>query len=90
MRHDQGNYDVLYTYLTSKKLPEKLTKNERDSLKRRCKSFFVKDGLLYHRDRKTSVDQQVRRTRHSLPQQTWLTAINELTRDLFDHLGSDK
>ena len=36
---DQGNYDVLYTYLTSKKLPEKLKKNERDSLKRSGRAF---------------------------------------------------
>ena len=66
---DQEKYDVLFTYLTRKKLPEKLKKNERDTLKRKCKSFVVKDGLLYHRDQKANVDQQVRRTRHSLSQQ---------------------
>ena len=89
---DQEKYDMLFTYLTHKKLPEKLNKNERESIKRRSESFSVRNGLLFKLDRKTSIDQQVRPTRHPLLQQTWPTVINELTRDVhvFNHLCGDK
>ena len=56
---NQEQYDVLLSYLRTAKLPSTLTKNEKDSLRRKSKSFLVKNGLLYHRNRKSDVDQQV-------------------------------
>ena len=40
---DQGQYDALLSFLRTGKFPEGLTKNERDSLRRKSKSFVVND-----------------------------------------------
>ena len=62
---DQEYYDILTTYLGTSKFPDNYSKNEKDCLRRRSKSFFIKDGLLYHRDSRNNVDQQVQPKFHS-------------------------
>ena len=56
---NQGEYDRIFAYLHTGKASSDLTKNERDSLRRKCKKFVVKDGLVYFRDKKTNRDLQV-------------------------------
>ena len=56
---DQGEYDVLVSYLRTGKFPDIFTKNKKYSLRRKSKSFLLKDGLLYHRDKKRDADLQV-------------------------------
>ena len=58
---EQGLYDLLFAYLRDKNLPPDLSKNKKDSLRRKAKSFVLKnDGLLYFRDKKRETDLQVR------------------------------
>ena len=56
---DQVEYDVLLGYLVTSRFPDGHTKNQKDVLRRKAKSFLVRDGLLYHRDKKRGVDLQV-------------------------------
>ena len=56
---EQSQYDVLYDYKVSKELPEHLSKNEKDSLRRKAKNFVITDGLLYNRDTRKNLDLQV-------------------------------
>ena len=38
------------SYLQTKTMPSDFTKNQKDSLRRKCKNFMLKEGLLYYRD----------------------------------------
>ena len=55
---EQREYEKIFKYLQSGSFPS-LTRNEKDSLRRKAKNFVVKDGLLYYRDRKKNCDLQV-------------------------------
>ena len=56
---EQKEYDRIVGYHKTKTLPAALTKNQRDSFRRKCKHFVLKEGLLYYRDVKKEVDLQV-------------------------------
>jgi len=57
---NQEQYDVLLSYLRTAKLPSTLTKNEKDSFRRKWRAFWWRmDCCSYHRDGKSNVDQQV-------------------------------
>ena len=56
---DQVEYDVLQSYLVTSRFPDDYTKNQKDALRRKAKSFLVKDGRLHRRDKKRGVDLQV-------------------------------
>ena len=56
---DLVGYDVLQSYLVTSRFPDDYTKNQKDALRRKAKSFLVKDGLLHRRDKKRGVDLQV-------------------------------
>ena len=56
---EQKKYDDLFSYVRKKNFPADFTKIQRDNLRRKSKSFVIKDGLLFFRDKK-NVDLQVR------------------------------
>ena len=56
---EQKKYDDLFSYVRKKNFPAEFTKIQRDNLRRKSKSFVIKDGLLFFRDKK-NVDLQVR------------------------------
>ena len=56
---EQGQYDRIVGYLRTGSFPSSMTKNEKDSLRRKTKNFAVKDGLLYYRDKTKAEDLQV-------------------------------
>ena len=57
---DQEQYDLIYSFVRDKQFPAHLSKNRKDSLRRKCKRFVIKsDGLLYYRNQKKNVDLQV-------------------------------
>ena len=56
---EQKKYDDLFSYVRKKNFPADFTKIQRDNLRRKLKSFVIKDGLLFFRDKK-NVDLQVR------------------------------
>lgn len=43
---DQTEYDVLVSYIVTSTIPKNYTKNQKDVLGRKAKSFLVKDGFL--------------------------------------------
>ena len=47
------------SYLHIGSFPSSMTKNEKDSLRRKAKNFVVKDWLLFYRDKKKVADLQV-------------------------------
>ena len=50
---DQDQYDQLLAYLREGIFPSNLSQNRKESLRRECKKFTVKDdGLLYFKDEK--------------------------------------
>lgn len=50
---DQEEYDLVFSYIRDGKFSTDLSKNKKDSVRRKCKSFIVKeDGLLYFRNKK--------------------------------------
>ena len=53
---EQAQYDRIVGYLRTGSFPSSMTKNEKDSLRRKSKNFVVKDGLLFYRDKKKSAD----------------------------------
>ena len=53
---DQVEYDVLLSYPVTSRFPDDYTKNQKDALRRKEKSFLVKDGLLHRRDKKRGED----------------------------------
>ena len=55
---DQVDY-VLLNYLVTSRFPNNYTKNQKYVLRKKAKSFLVKDGLLYHKDKKRGVNLQV-------------------------------
>ena len=55
---DQAEYNVLRRYLLTGNFPNDFTKNQRDCLRRKS-NFLLKDGLLYHQDKKRAADCQV-------------------------------
>ena len=57
---EQEKYDVLLNYVRCSRFPDNPSKNEKDLLRKKSKSYAVKDGLVYHRDKKSSVERQVR------------------------------
>ena len=56
---EQSQYDRIVGYLRTDSFPSSMTKNEKDSLRRKAKHFVVKDGLLFYRDKKKATDLQV-------------------------------
>ena len=56
---DQQEYDRLLLYLRSAELPSGFTKNQKDSLKRKSKSFIIRDDALFFRDAKKGVELKV-------------------------------
>ena len=56
---EQRQYDRIVGYLRTGSFPSSMTKNEKDSLRRKAKNFVVKDGLLYYRDKRKAADLQV-------------------------------
>ena len=59
---EQAQYDRIVGYLRTGSFPSSITKNEKDSLRRKSKNFknfVVKDGLLFYKDKKKSADLQV-------------------------------
>ena len=57
---EQKKYDDLFSYVRKKYFPADFNKTQRDNLRRKSKSFVIKDGLLFFRDKKKNVDLQVR------------------------------
>ena len=55
---DQSEYDILMSYLLTSNVTRDYTENQKDTLKRKAKRFLVKNGLLYHKDKKINVDLQ--------------------------------
>lgn len=53
---EQVQYDKIVSYLRTGNFPSSMTKNEKDSLRRKAKNFVVKDGLLFYRDQKKAAD----------------------------------
>ncbi len=52
---DQQEYDLLYEYIRRKEFPTTISKNKKDSLRRKSKQFEVmEDGLLYFKDKKNN------------------------------------
>ena len=47
-------------HVRKKNFPADFAKIQRDNLRRKSKSFVIKDGLLFFRDKKKNVDLQVR------------------------------
>ena len=45
---EEEEYCSIKSYLCSGEFPVNLSKRDKDSLRRKCKKFVVKDGLLYH------------------------------------------
>ena len=47
---EEEDYGSIKSYLCSGEFPVNLSKRDKDSLRRKCKKFVVKDGsgLLYH------------------------------------------
>ncbi len=56
---EKKEYDRILDHLRSKTLPSCLSKNVKDSLRRKSKQFVIKDDLLYFKDVKRQVDLQV-------------------------------
>ena len=56
---EQVQYDRIVSYLRTGSFPSSMTKNEKDSLRRKAKNFVVIDGLLFYRDKKKAADLQV-------------------------------
>ena len=57
---EQVEHDLLYGYIREGNFPDNITKNKKDSLRRKSKSFVMKDdGLLYFRDKKKNLDLKV-------------------------------
>ena len=56
---EQKKHDDLFSYVRKKNVPADFTKIQRDNLRRKSKSFVIKDGLLFFRNKK-NVDLQVR------------------------------
>ena len=54
-------------HLRTGSFPSSMTKNEKDSLRRKEKNFVIKDGLLFYRDKKKVADLQVLRRAASFP-----------------------
>ena len=48
---DQTEYGVLLAFCCNRIYPPLYNKNERDCLQRRAKSFVVKEGVLFYRDK---------------------------------------
>ena len=58
--YDELEYKLLSSFITDKTLPSNLSKNKRDSLRRKAKGFVLKsDGLLYFRYKKKGTDLKV-------------------------------
>ena len=43
-----GDYNDIFTYLESKEYPNGFSKNQKRVMRRRCKDFQIKRGLLYY------------------------------------------
>ena len=56
---EQSQYDQIYNYIRSGELPSNRSKNEKDCLRRKSKTFCIKNGLLFYREKKRNVDLQV-------------------------------
>ena len=56
---DSKAYSQLTDYIAKGEVPEELTKNMKDVLRRKAKSYTVTNGLLFYRDVKKG-DLQVR------------------------------
>ena len=56
---EQKQYDDLFSYIRTKEFPTGYSKTQKDSLRRKSKSFIIKDGLLFFRDKKKNADLQV-------------------------------
>ena len=56
---DQHEYDQLLTYKQTALLPKNLSKNNKDSLRRKAKPFVIKDGFLFFKDMKNARELQV-------------------------------
>ena len=56
---DQREYDTLFSYVKKGEFPSNFTKNQKDSLRRKSKCFFIKDGVLFFRDKKKNADLKV-------------------------------
>ena len=67
---DQKEYDRICDYLATKRLPD-LSKDLKDALRRKCKNFLMKDGLLHYRNGKKGLDLQV-------------LNVNSLAKSIFD------
>ncbi len=57
--HFQNGSDRICTYVTKKELPSGLSKNKKDALRRKCRNFVMKGGLLHYHDKRKKVDLQV-------------------------------
>ena len=57
---DQQEYGSICDYLRKRELPDGLSKNKKDALRRKCKKFVMKEGLLHFHDKKRKVDLQAR------------------------------
>ncbi len=49
---DQFVYDSILAYLRTGQLPQELSKNQKDALRRKSKNFLEKSGLLFFQDKK--------------------------------------
>jgi hypothetical protein len=56
---EEEEYDRILSSLKTRVLPTGLTKNQKDSFRRKCKQFVVKDDALFYRDHKKHIDLQV-------------------------------
>lgn len=50
-RVEQEQYDQILAYLRTGNMPIHLSKNAKDSLRRKSKSFIAKDGMLFYKDK---------------------------------------
>ena len=48
---EQSEYDTLLAFCCDCKYPPECSKNEKDCIRRIAKTFIVKDGLLFYRDK---------------------------------------
>lgn len=56
----EGVIQLSCVYIRSQHFPPTFTKNQRDSLRRKSKSFIIQEnGLLHYRDKKKDIDLQV-------------------------------
>ena len=78
------SYDLILQYLLSKKYPEGASNNHKRSIRKKCKKFVLKDGLVCY-----SSEGVLKQWIYSDEQQKRVIALCHADR-LGGHLGRDK